>query len=790
MDSINKKYSFYISVSVAIISLFCAKLGLADDWQIQHIGPGAGTAIQIGVIDPLDENIYYIGGDSSGVLRTLDGGQTWETVNEGLITPSDAYYAPYFILELEITPSNPETLYAGTLSGIYRSDNRANSWRKLDLSSVIAGAADESYFIPIGSIEVDPFDSNIIYAGFGDNYGHDNGQGLLFKSSDGGENWSRIGEGIIPSTAIVYGIALDPTGPADTRRLIISTNQGVFRSDDGGVTIQRFEQGLPHIRGRRIDVGLSTNGTAVFYLVLFTEGDSESSWRGGIYKWTVGESGWIEANGINDSGLPKFDEGPFTYNWLAVAPNDSNIVFLSTAGEGENLGGDDFLFASEDGGQTWEERIESWDNGWYSWYPGFDFLALSPSNPEVLIGESWGVNKSLDSGANWFQTHTNIHAGEPRTFSGRGNIEIMWVLSLAVDPRPEFADRLYVGYADTLLFITENMSTFHRLHALPANDPINDFAEGWGDSVDLTPQVTLDPENPDTLYTSASFRLWKSTDTGESWTELTGWPEPDYVNRDEVVRFSIDPGSPVQSRSILATVHTVGVFKTNDGGENWTSLNSNIGESAPTLSGVFRDPTNSQRVYLGNFSLAWYSQSDPYGLKNFYRSLDGGTTWEAIGPLPTIRELWIDPDDGNHLLAATSDLSAEADNLGGIYRSFDGGDHWTRVLAQSAVSSIALDPHHNDTLWSLVTADYTYFPDMQAGLYKSIDRGLTWIRQEIPDLNFYGLHPLLIHPTRANDIFIGTAGNGLIRLLRTDSGDGVSPTPTPTDSKVSNWYGY
>lgn len=769
---------------------FCA-IVCADGWQVERIGPGAGTAIQIGVIDPVDENIFYVGGDSSGVLRSLDGGQSWEAPNVGLLTPSDSFYAPYFVLELEIDPSNPSTIYAGTIAGMYRSDDRAVHWTKLDLASGIDVEGDEAYFTPIGAIEVDPADSSILYAGYGDNYSHEKGRGMLFKSTDRGETWSRIGENVIAPNAIIYGIALDPSGSANQRRLVISTNQGVYLSEDAGRTIERFESGLPHTKARRIDVGLSPNGAAVFYLVLFSEGESEADWQGGLYRWTVGDGQWIEANGSGEASLPRFDEGPYSYNWLAVAPNQPNIVYLATAGgEGENLGGDDFLFASSDGGATWSERIESWENSWYAWYPGFDFLAVAPSNPNVLIGESVGVNKSMDGGATWSQVHTDVHEGDPRTYSGRGEMEIMWVLSLAADPRPELADRLYVGYADTLLFKSEDLKNFRRLHALPVNDPVDDFADGWGDGVDLAPQITLDPDDPDTLYLSASFRLWKSQDAGETWTELTGWPEPEYINRDEIVRFSIDPESPQQSRSITATVNTLGVYQTNDGGLTWKSLNSSIGEAAPALSGVFRDPTNPQRIFLGNFSLTWYSQSDQNGLHDFYRSVDGGANWEAVGPLPAVRDIWIDPENGDRMLAATSMFSYGEDNLGGIYLSADGGDHWERVLSQPAISSIALDPHHLDVLWALSTADYEYQPETQAGLYKSIDRGATWVRQEIPDLNFFGLYPLLIHPTRSNEFFVGTAGNGVLRLLYDETVGEPTPTPTPPDSNILHWLQY
>jgi len=786
------KRPYFLSPLLLLLLLFCTvPLTESQEATVTGIGPGAGTAVTVGAFDPSNADIMYVGGDCQGVMRSLDGGQTWSAPNKGLINPTDPFNEAYFTLDIEVDPTDTNKVYVGTMRGIYKSTDKAASWTKLDISQAI-GTTGLGTHTPIGAIEVDPADGNIIYAGFGDSYSHNTitGKGILLKSTDGGLSWSRIGKGIIPTDAIIFGIALDPDGSPTTRRIIVSTDKGIFKSEDAGNSFSRFETGLPHNRGRRVVVSRSSTGPTVFYEVLFPNGSLD----GGVYKWTVGTSSWEDANGTGgESPLVLHDICPCIYNWIDVNPTDPNVLYLATSPayeeeeQGEKQCDTETLFRSRDGGNTWEELWPEPTSGWVKEVSIFAMLAVAPSNPNILLGGYVTMIKSTDGGDTWEQIYTDIQGTSPnRTFKSRSTDigSQMWVLSMAIDPRPEKADTMYHGYADTLLFKTDDLMWFRRLAATAVPDPITDFAEGWGSGADLTPQVTLDPDNPDIVYASANFRLYKSSDGGDSWTELTGWTNPyspDIRRRDNAARFAIDPNSPQTSRTIYVTVYGKGVFKSTDGGQTWTDLSSRIGPAAPTLSGVYIDPSNSNRIYLGTFSLMHYAQQALDETYSIYYSEDGGNTWETRGNLPAVNRIWIDPQNGQRLLAATMD-SSTTNNQGGIYLSTDGGQNWMRVLAQPFVTDIALDPHSTDRMWALSSAYYQPdigldTPGVNAGLYKSLDRGNTWQRVDL-ELNHYMLYPLAVHPTRANELYIGTAGMGVKKI-------NLSTSVTPSQPSVN-----
>ena len=181
-------------------------LAESQEATVIGIGPGAGTAVTVGAFDPSNADIMYVGGDCQGVMRSLDGGQTWSAPNKGLINPSDPFYEAYFVLDIEVDPTDSNKVYAGTMRGIYKSTDKAANWTKLDISSVIGNTGLGTH-TPISGIEVDPINGDVIYAGFGDSYFHDTatGKGILLKSTDSGSTWSKIGQGTIPADAIVYG---------------------------------------------------------------------------------------------------------------------------------------------------------------------------------------------------------------------------------------------------------------------------------------------------------------------------------------------------------------------------------------------------------------------------------------------------------------------------------------------------------------------------------------------------------------------------------------------------------
>jgi photosystem II stability/assembly factor-like uncharacterized protein len=150
--------------------------------------------------------------------------------------------------------------------------------------------------------------------------------------------------------------------------------------------------------------------------------------------------------------------------------------------------------------------------------------------------------------------------------------------------------------------------------------------------------------------------LWKSTDGGETWTNITakkGLPKGVWG----IVGVAVAPSNPDKVYAIIENA-AGGMFASNDAGETWTltSNDNNIRQRAWYYTKVFVDPKNENTVYAPNVG--------------FMRSRDGGKTFQSIRtPHGDHHDLWIDPEDPNRMVVADD---------GGAQVSFDGGENWSR----------------------------------------------------------------------------------------------------------------
>ena len=154
--------------------------------------------------------------------------------------------------------------------------------------------------------------------------------------------------------------------------------------------------------------------------------------------------------------------------------------------------------------------------------------------------------------------------------------------------------------------------------------------------------------------------LWKSTDGGESWTNIStnkGLPKGVWG----IVAVAVAPSNPDKVYALIENKDG-GLFMSNDGGETWTlnSSDNNIRQRAWYYSKIFVDPKNENLVYCPNVE--------------FERSHDGGKTFQSVRtPHGDHHDLWIDPENGNRMIIADD---------GGAQIQFDGGDNWSNYNNQ------------------------------------------------------------------------------------------------------------
>lgn len=324
---------------------------------------------------------------------------------------------------------------------------------------------------------------------------------------------------------------------------------------------------------------------------------------GGVWKTTDGGSNW---SNISD----KYFGG--SIGAIAVAPSDESVLYV---GEGENsmrgnvsegLGG---MWRSDDGGKTWQ-NIGLKDGR------HIIRIIVHPKDPNTVwaavIGhlfgpnEERGVYKTTDGGKTWKRTlFVNNQTGASDLVMEPGNTKVLYAGMWRVIRQP---------------------------HTLESG------GEGSG--------------------------LWKSTDGGETWKNITankGLPKGTWG----IVGVAVAPSNTDKVYAIMEN-EKGGMYCSEDAGETWSlrSSDNNIRQRAWYYTKVFVDPQNENLVYAPNV--------------NFMLSRDGGRTFSSPYQTPhgDHHDLWIDPENGRRMIVADD---------GGAQVSFDGGQNWSTYENQPTV---------------------------------------------------------------------------------------------------------
>ena len=168
--------------------------------------------------DPKRPHVFYAG-TTGGVYRSTDGTETWEKINNGLIPPEilEASMA-LGINTIVIDPQHTDTVYAGTTKGLFKTTDRGESWTRIGRS------LSDQY---VSSLVIDPTEPSIVYAG---------GRQGVQKSLDGGQTWKEMNVGL--ETLNIRSIVLSPHDP---QTLFAGTNgSGLYRTTDGAQTWSRM----------------------------------------------------------------------------------------------------------------------------------------------------------------------------------------------------------------------------------------------------------------------------------------------------------------------------------------------------------------------------------------------------------------------------------------------------------------------------------------------------------------------------------------------------------------------
>jgi len=342
--------------------------------------------------------------------------------------------------------------------------------------------------------------------------------------------------------------------------------------------------------------------------------------------------------------------GPFRGGRSAAVtgiPNKPNLFYFGATGGG--------VWKTEDGGRAWKNISDGFFGG------SIGSIAVSTDDPNVMYvggGEStvrgnvssgYGVWKTVDAGKTWQAAGLEKSRHIPRIVIHPKDPNIVFAAVLGNIYKPTSERGIYKSTDggkiwSKKLFTNENAG-----------------------AVDLI----MDPSNPRILYAATwnirrtpyslssggdGSALWKSTDSGETWKEISkneGFPEGTLGNMGVTV-------SPVNNDIVWAIVENKddgGVYKSTDGGETWSHINSErkLRQRAWYYSRIYADPQDVNLIYVLNV--------------NYHKSTDGGKTYSTFNaPHGDHHDLWIAPENPKRMIMGDD---------GGAQVSYDGGDTWS-----------------------------------------------------------------------------------------------------------------
>jgi len=457
------------------------------------------------------------GGQTCGIYKTEDGGNSWNELSAGLPSPGSNVGR----IGLDISLSDPNIIYAiyadktGYFDGVYKTLNGGESWIQTNDNQLSNSYA--SYGWWFGRIKVDPVDPDIAYV-----IGFD-----LYKTSNGGNSWSNISSGVHVDQHEIF------VHPLDHNRLFLGNDGGFYTSSNGGnnwtwknnLPITQFytceidNQFPERIYGGTQDNGTNRTMTGAlddwepiywgdgFYVLVDPENNNyvyAEYQYGNLARSTNGGNSFSSAmNGINSSDRKNWNT-PVVFD-----PTNPEILYY----------GANRIYKSTNHAANWSVISEDLTNG-----PGVNLtygtittISISPANPEL-------VYVGTDDGNVWVSSITGM--GWTLISS---NLPDRWVTRVAADPFEE--NTVYVTF-----------SGYRWDEFLPHVFRSVNKGETWEDISGNLPEVPIndvivDPENNTNLYVATDAGVFATHNLGEHWeimgSNLPNVPVNDLVLHDQ-----------------------------------------------------------------------------------------------------------------------------------------------------------------------------------------------------------------------------------------------------------------
>ncbi|MDG1781418.1 MAG: YCF48-related protein [Flavobacteriales bacterium] len=731
------RFTIFLCFIAASLSAQEVDLSIFENMSMRHIGPGtmSGRVTAIDVVRDQPETIV-VGTASGGIWKSVSGGITWEAMFDDAPLQS--------IGAIAIDPSNPDVIWAGTGEGnprnshtsgggIYRSLDGGDNWSLMGLVETKT----------IHRIIVHKDDPNtVLVAALGSAWGPNPERGV-FRTTDGGATWEKV----------LYNneetgcadLIVDPRNPNKLFAAMWEFGRkpwtfnsggdgsGLYVSHNAGKTwtMRTSDDGLPEGQIGRIGLTISEANTNVVYALVESE-------KTALYRSEDGGKTW----GVQ--ATKNIGNRPFYYADIFAHPKNENTLF--------NLYS--MVSKSIDGGKTFEVILP-----YAGAHPDHHAFYIHPDNPNLMIdGNDGGMNISHDGGNTWeFVSnlpvgqfyHINYDMNMPYNIYGGMQDNGSWKAPAYVwhggGIRNE--DWQEISFGDGFDVVPDPSSLDHA-YAMYQGGNVYRIHTGTGEMDYIQPNhpegeqlrfnwngaISSNPHNPNGVYFGSQF-VHKSDDHGKSWKIIS----PDLTTN--------DPEKQKQAESGGLTIDATQA-------ENFT-----------TILCIAPDKRDENSIWVGTDD------------GHVQLTTDGGATWTEhstkMKDFPKgawIPQIEVSPHNSLEAFVVVNDYRRNNWEAY-VYHTKDGGNKWNRIVTSEQVSGHALAIVQDSVEENLL------FLGTENGLYVSFDKGENWNKwlNEYPSVSTIDLK---IHP-REHDLIIGTFGRGAyilddIRPLRAMASNSLS----------------
>ena len=563
----------------------------------------------------------------------------------------------------------------------------------------------------------------------------------IFISNDFGASWTKsspIPKGIFKEIELEEGQELEEedidkvtvlyVSPSDDDHIFVGTSNLLLKSNDRGSSWESLSDTFHRsdIKG----LAIHPNNPNIIYvrIGLYTFSDcsdvdnddpdyeeSVSKYCPGIYKSTDGGESWKLLEEV--TGDPS-EGGVFINEY-----NDSEIYSVFSRE----------TFVSKDAGLSSDMFLNTKE---HPIIPdvGVEIITFGESESEVFMAGLQGVYRTYDNGKTWIETNTG--------FVGSEVVDIVTALD------------------GTMYATTYNLGIFKSI-----DDGKNWGFASFGIKSWYGMQLATHPEDADTIFTTTSGGVYKSTNAGESWKLIGGSDLCDdeeaggnchyhgiIVEKEAPFKVLVGSGGDQYSKE------GVGLTGSEDNGETWRNSDDGFVRDVH-VSKLIIDPNNNNIFYATTQGATEYTDKVGDGA-GVFKSTDRGNNWTQINNGLNSLEtnvLAVDPNDSDVLYLGTDD--------DGIYKSINGGENWKKLIptASFGVGDIIVDPQDSNNVY-MGTVDYFRLSESRGvlgdfGVYKSTDGGTTW-EEFNSGLNHLGVFSLELSEEN-RILYAGTRAGGV-----------------------------